>query len=137
MRAYKVEWSDGENETFKRSVLGSVPNTLRVPWGLDSVQLLDVLDAESQEIDGLQVSSILATHSTKLTSAAASISACQAFFPCPNMVAAMTSNLYFPAIKSAALRKIAALSAHGISSHSGLAFKAPSIAAWTVSGVAE
>jgi hypothetical protein len=59
--AYKVERGDGENETFKRSVFSSVPDSLRVPWGLDSVQLLYVLDAESQEIDSLFISSILFT----------------------------------------------------------------------------
>lgn len=52
---YKVERSDGENETFKRSVFSPVPDTLRVPWGLDSVQLLNVLDTESQEINSLSL----------------------------------------------------------------------------------
>lgn len=64
-------------------------------------------------------------------SAAASISACQAFFPCPRMVAAITSYLYFPAIRSAAFKKMAALSAKGKFSHSGLAARAASIAADT------
>ena len=38
------------------------------------------------------------------TSAAASISACQAFLPCPSMVAAQIFALYFPLIKSAACK---------------------------------
>src|SRR3954464_1769202 len=38
------------------------------------------------------------------SSAAESISACQAFFPCPNIVAAIISYLYFPDIKSAAFK---------------------------------
>lgn len=45
----------------------------------------------------------------KLTSAAASISACQTFLPCPNMTEAHILALYFPDIKSAALRKTLAL----------------------------
>jgi hypothetical protein len=53
------------------------------------------------------------------------------------MVAAIISNLYLPAIRSAALRKMAALSAHGSSSHDCLAASAPSMAEATVSGVAE
>lgn len=71
-----------------------------------------------------------------INSAAASISACQAFFPCPRIVAAITSYLYFPAIRSAAFRKMAALSAKGRFSHSGLAARAASMAADTWAGEA-
>lgn len=46
------------------------------------------------------------------------------------------SYLYFPAIKSAALRKMAALSEKGRDSHSGFAARAASIAAETSDGEA-
>lgn len=69
-------------------------------------------------------------------SAAASISACHAFFPCPSIVNAMISYRYFPLIRSAAFRKIAARSANGRSSHSDLAARANSIALNTSCGVA-
>lgn len=68
---------------------------------------------------------IIRNHST---SAAASISACQAFLPCPSIVAAMSLYRYFPLANSAALRKIAALSFQGRVSHSSFAARAPSIA---------
>ena len=62
------------------------------------------------------------------SSAAASISACHAFFPCPSIAAAITSYRYLPAIRSAALRNIAALSAKGRVSHARFAERADSIA---------
>lgn len=46
------------------------------------------------------------------------------------------SYLYFPAIRSAAFKKIAALSENGRDSHAGLAAKAASIAADTSDGEA-
>ena len=48
----------------------------------------------------------------------------------------MISYLYFPAIKSAALRKIAARSEKGRDSHSGFAASAASMAAETSEGEA-
>lgn len=69
-------------------------------------------------------------------SAAASISACQAFFPWPNMVAAIISYLYFPAIKSAAFKNTAARSENGRVDHSFFASRAPVIASLTCSVVA-
>lgn len=62
------------------------------------------------------------------SSAAASISACHAFFPCPSIVAAIISYLYFPLIRSAALRNTAARSANGKFSHAGFAARADSMA---------
>ena len=62
------------------------------------------------------------------SSAAESISACHAFFPCPSIVAAIISYRYFPLIKSAALRKTAALSAKGKDSQAGFAARAASMA---------
>ena len=62
------------------------------------------------------------------SSAAASISACHAFFPCPSIVAAINSYRCFPPIRSAAFRNIAALSANVIDSHAGLAARADSMA---------
>jgi hypothetical protein len=52
------------------------------------------------------------------------------------MVAAIISYLYLPAIKSAAFKKIAALSEKGRDSHSGFAARAASIAAETSDGEA-
>jgi hypothetical protein len=52
------------------------------------------------------------------------------------MVAAMISNLYLPAMRSAAFKKMAARSAHGISSHCDLARSELSMAFLTISGVA-
>lgn len=49
-------------------------------------------------------------------------------------MAAIISYLYFPAIKSAALRKTAALSENGRDSHAGLAARAASMAAETSDG---
>ena len=62
------------------------------------------------------------------SSAAASISACHAVFPWPNIVAAISSYRYFPLTRSAALRNTAALSAKGNVSHAGFAARAESIA---------
>jgi hypothetical protein len=70
------------------------------------------------------------------TSAAASISACHAFLPCPNIVAAINLYLHFPLTSSAAFKNIAARSAQGIASHSALAARAPSMACAMCSGVA-
>ena len=47
---------------------------------------------------------------------------------------AMMTYLYFPAQRSAALRKMAALSFQGMSSHSRWALTDDSIACWTSSG---
>lgn len=63
-----------------------------------------------------------------LTSAAASISACQAFFPWPSMVAAIILYLHLGDDKrSAAFKKMADRSLNGKASHWALAFKHPSI----------
>jgi hypothetical protein len=56
--------------------------------------------------------------------------------PWPSIVAAIISYLYFPAIRSAALRKIAARSEKGRDSHAGFAARAASIAAETSDGEA-
>ena len=71
-----------------------------------------------------------------VTSAAASISACHTFFPCPKIVAAKSLYLYFPLTRSAALRKIAARSFQGSDSHFSFAASAPSIAFATVASSA-
>lgn len=113
--------------------------------GLLCVELFGVLDVESAR--RISIGSLYASHNlhrredvTDLrksqSSAAASISACHAFLPCPSMVAAISSCLYFPLIKSAALRNIAALSSKGVDSHHGLTASADSIAASTCSSVA-
>lgn len=70
------------------------------------------------------------------SSAAASISACHAFFPWPTIVAAIISYLYFPLIRSAAFKKTAARSAKGNVSHADFAFKAESMALVTSDEVA-
>ena len=70
------------------------------------------------------------------SSAAASISACHAFFPCPSIVRAINSYRYFPDIKSAAFKNIAARSAKVMDSHAGLAAKADSMALETSAEVA-
>ena len=62
-----------------------------------------------------------------INSAAASISACQAFFPCPSIVAANNLYLYFPAAKSAAFKKIADLSVNARFCHAGFTANAPLI----------
>src|SRR5947207_7586472 len=69
-------------------------------------------------------------------SATASISACQAFLPCPNIVAANISYLYFPEIKSAAFRKTDARSEKGNVDHVALSFNAAVMASLTCSVVA-
>jgi hypothetical protein len=69
-------------------------------------------------------------------SAAASISACQMFFPWPTIVAAINGYRYFPETKAAARIKIAARSSNGVFSHSDFAIKASSIVFLTSSGVA-
>lgn len=71
-----------------------------------------------------------------MSSAAASISACHAFFPWPRIVAAMILYLHFPANKSAAFKNIEARSFHGIDSHCSLAFNADVMADLVISGVA-
>lgn len=70
------------------------------------------------------------------SSAAASISACHAFFPCPTIVAAMISYLYLVEIRSAALRKTAARSAKGRFDHDSWAARAASMALLTSSVLA-
>jgi len=52
------------------------------------------------------------------------------------MVAAINSYLYLPLIRSAALRKMAALSSKGVDSQDDLAASADSMAALTCSSVA-
>ncbi len=59
------------------------------------------------------------------------------FLPWPSMVAAIKSYRYLPPTRSAALRKMDALSAHGSSSHAVLAASEDAIALSIVSGVAE
>jgi hypothetical protein len=81
---------------------------------------------------GFHISHLKKSHN----SAAASISACHAFLPCPNIVAAISSYRYFPLIRSAALRNTAARSANGRDSHADLAVRAKSIALDTSDGVA-
>jgi hypothetical protein len=56
--------------------------------------------------------------------------------PWPSIVAAIISYLYFPAIRSAAFKKIAALSEKGRDCHSGFAARAASMAAETSEGEA-
>jgi hypothetical protein len=68
--------------------------------------------------------------------AAASISACHAFLPCPTIVAAMISYRYFVEIRSAALRNTDARSANGSASHAGLAASAASMAFFTSAALA-
>lgn len=46
----KVEWRNGQNESFERSELCSVPDSGRVGRRLLGVELLDILDTESEEI---------------------------------------------------------------------------------------
>lgn len=65
------------------------------------------------------------------SSAAASISACHAFFPWPTIVAAMMSYRYLVDTRSAALRKTAARSAKGRFAHASWAANASSIALLT------
>lgn len=103
--------------------------------GLLGVELLRIVHVKPSVPQHLSLPHDLFHEYTHLkksqSSAAASISACQAFFPCPIIVAAMISYRYLVLIKSAALRKTAALSANGSDSHDGLAFKARSIASAT------
>lgn len=47
----EVEGADGKNEAIKRSVFSAVPDTLGVCRRLDGVDLFDVLDAETEEVD--------------------------------------------------------------------------------------
>jgi hypothetical protein len=65
------------------------------------------------------------------SSAAESISACQAFLPWPAIVNDMTSYRYFVDIKSAAFKKMLALSAHGVAAQSLRAERAAAMAAST------
>lgn len=65
------------------------------------------------------------------SSAAESISACHAFFPCPTIVAAMISYRYLDEIRSAAFKNTAARSANGRLSHDDLAASTDSIALFT------
>jgi hypothetical protein len=104
-----------------------------VCW-LVSISLLGVLYVESVEVSKMQPQE----HSNRArylrkshSSAAASISACHAFLPCPTMVAAMISYRYFVDIRSAALRKTAARSANGRLSQAFLASRASSMALLT------
>ena len=64
--------------------------------GLLSIELIDILDAKAEEVrklpervDQIAVYNQDASKRSR-TSAAASISACQAFLPCPRIVAAMS-----------------------------------------------
>ena len=77
--------------------MSSLPCTGCILDGLLSIEFLDILDAKAEEVRELpeQVDQI-AVHDQDAskrarTSAAASISACQAFLPWPSMVAAMSS----------------------------------------------
>lgn len=99
----------------------SLPDTGSVLGWLLSVELFRELDAKLEEVDELEICSHVSmgagTVSVSqelisklwLTSAAASISACQTFLPWPSMTDAQSSALYFVEMRSAALRKMAAL----------------------------
>src|SRR4051794_30479915 len=80
----------------------------------------------------IQFSHLKKSHS----SAAASISACHAFLPCPTIVAAMMSYLYLVEMRSAALRNTEARSANGNDSHDGFTANAALIAFLTSAGLA-
>lgn len=95
------------------------------------IQLLRVLHIEPGHVlsTATKPAVLLSAYLKKSqSSAAASISACHAFFPWPSIVAAISSYRYFPLIRSAALRNTAALSAKGSVSHAGFAARAESIA---------
>ena len=99
-----------------------------------SVKLLCVLDVESDkrpvspDTDKTASGSCAADLKKSHNSAAASISACHAFLPWPIIVAATILDRYFPEIKSAAFKKMAALWLNGSFSQELLAPSAPSMA---------
>ena len=102
-------------------------------------QLHCTLDVETSQNEPL-LSGCLLTSTTyrrrSQVSATTSISACQIFFPCPIMTAAINSYLYFLLTSSAARRKIAARCSNGVFSHDDLAAKADEIAFLTSEAVA-
>lgn len=150
----KVEWGDCIDEAFKWPIFDAagivlvqrtdkmrkhdiLPDSRRIVNGLLSVQLLCVLHVESTQDQQVASRASVPTNFRKSTvSAAASISACQAFLPCPSIVAAMISYLYLPPMRSAALRKMAARSTKGVASHDSLAARAASMAALTSDALA-
>lgn len=124
-----------------RGNIHGLPCSPRVPRRLLRVKLFNKLHPKAEEVRKLQRSSVNGqqhrySNKEQLTSAAASISACHAFFPWPRMVAATSLYRYFLLIRSAALRKMAARSPHGKASHAALAARAPSIARATVASSA-
>ncbi len=70
-----------------------------------------------------------------MSSQAESISACGAVLLCPSIVAALSVARHGPESSSAALSRMAARSANGISRHIGAAALAASIALWASVGV--
>ena len=97
-----------------------------------SVQFLGIFYVESSRASATagftKASNLTAYLKKSQSSAAASISACQAFLPWPTMVAAMISYRYFPDMRSAAFKNTAARSANDKLSQAGLAARAESIA---------
>jgi hypothetical protein len=102
-----LEGGHSEDETLERTVLNTVPGVGRVLGRLLTVELLNLSGTEAEEVDELRGESGLVRFEGKRqenerTSAAASISPCHAFLPCPSMVAAQILARYLPAMRSAA-----------------------------------
>jgi hypothetical protein len=88
------------------------------------------LSCQSGKIN-LELFAVFAYLKKSQSSAAESISACQAFLPWPAIVNDMTSYRYFVEIKSAAFKKMLALSAHGVAAQSLRAERAAAMAVST------
>jgi hypothetical protein len=97
------------------------------------IQFLSVFDTEPETSSAclLPEYGTLTCLKKSHNSAAASISACHAFFPWPAIVTAIMSYRYFVEIRSAALRKMLARSANGVPAHDFRAVRAASMAAST------
>lgn len=88
---------------------------------------MDISNRDAIQVHHLRSNYLRKSHS----SAAASISACQAFLPCPIIVVAIISYRYLVEIRSAAFKKTAARSAKGRDSQADLASSAASMALLT------
>ena len=97
---------------------------------------LDIKTSQHQSLPPSFIPMSTAYRRRSQLSATTSISACQIFFPCPIMTAAINSYLYFLLTSSAARRKIAARCSNGVFSHDDLAAKADEIAFLTSEAVA-
>ena len=112
--AVKLNGRDGVDETLERPVVGLVP---------------DAGAGDAAARAGSAPANFTLNRQKSISSQAASISAWNAVFDCPSMVAALSVSRQGPASRSAAFRKIAARSSNDMARHAGAAFFAAATAA--------